>query len=215
MKIIFIFLIIIWLVVLILNLQKLNLFLVVFIIVAAAERFWETFISARHNILDRKSKFDWLFKIIGLFYILNMFGTILESVYLSKELDYRFRFFWFFVFCLALMLRLSAVRALGHALDTNIFGRESTPGQKRLVRCGPYKYLRHPIYLGTILECLSIPLVFSSRYTFLFALLFCVPLLVMRAYLEEQESLKNFGQDYLKYRSEVFAFLPLPFRKAA
>ncbi len=214
MKTIFIFLIILWLAMVIINIQKLNLFLALFIIIAAAGRFWETFISARHNLLDKNSKFDWLFKIVGLFYILIMFGTVLESIYLPKELDYRFSFFWFFIFCLALMLRLSAVKVLGGSLDTNIFSREVLHSQKRLVRRGPYKYIRHPIYLGSILECLAIPMVFSSRYTFFIALLFYLPLLVVRAYLEEQESVKIFGQDYLKYKSEVKAFLPLPFRKA-
>jgi protein-S-isoprenylcysteine O-methyltransferase Ste14 len=213
MKTVFIFLISLWLAVVIINLQKLNLFLVLFIIFAAVERFWETFLSARYNILDKNSKFDWLFKIIGLFYVILMFGTVLESIYFFKEPDYRFAILGFCIFFPALFLRLSAVRALGGVLDTNIFAGESPPGQKKLVRRGPYKYLRHPIYLGTILECLSIPLAYSCRYTFLFALLFCLPLLVARAYLEERESEKIFGQDYLKYKSEVKAFLPLPFRK--
>lgn len=208
MKTIFIFLIILWLAVVIINLPKLNLFLALFIIFAAAERFWETFLCARHNILDKEAKFDLLFKIISLFYVILMFATVLEFLYITKVVDYGFMVIGLFVFFLALALRLSAVRALGGRLDTNIFSKESASGEKKLIRLWPYKYLRHPIYLGTILECLSLPLVYSSRYTFLFALLFCSPLLVARAYLEEEESVKLFGQDYLKYKAEVFAFFP-------
>lgn len=208
MKTIFIFLIIIWLALVLINLQKLNWFLALFIVFAAAERFWETFIGARHNILDKDAKFDRLFKIISLSYVILMFSTVLEFAYISKVQDYGFMVIGLFVFLLALALRLSAVRALGGRLDTSIFTKEGSFGEKKFIRHGPYKYLRHPIYLGTILECLSLPLIYSARYTFLFALLFCLPLLVVRAYLEEGESLEVFGQEYLKYKSEVFAFLP-------
>lgn len=213
MKTIFIALIILWLAVLIIILPKLNWFLALFIIFTVGERCWETFLAAKQNILDRNSKFDWLFKIIGLCYVILIFATLLEFVYSTKETNYRFMLLGFFIFSLALFLRLSAVRALGGGLDTDMYARDNFAGQKILVRHGPYKYLRHPIYLGAILECLSIPLVYSCRYTFLFALLFCLPLLVLRAYLEEQESVKIFGQDYLKYKSEVKAFLPLAFKK--
>lgn len=209
MKIIILLLIIIWFITIISNFSKFNLFLFLFIISSAIERFWETFITTRQNILDKTSKFDWLFNLISLSYILMMFGTVLEYLFIPKKLIYPLVFLGFITFFLALLLRLWAIKTLEE--DWNIFVLEESKHkikQSKLKEDGPYKYIRHPIYLGVIIESISIPLIFNSYYTLGFAVLFCLPLVILRAYLEENESIKKFGQDYIKYKTKVFAFLP-------
>jgi len=211
MKIIILLLIIIWFITLAFNFLKFNLILFLFVFSSALERFWETFIASRQYILDKKTGFDWLFDVIALCYIAMMFGAIFEYLFISKKLIIWLIFFGLIVFSFALILRLWAIKTLGHGWNTFVLGESKREASDAtlLMKSGPYKFIRHPIYLGAIFESISIPLVLNSYYTLGFVILICVPLFILRAYLEEKESIKKFGSDYMKYRSEVPAFLPL------
>jgi len=88
------------------------------------------------------------------------------------------------------------------------------PGEERsLITNGPYRYIRHPIYAGAILEAVGIPLLFNSYGAFLLACMAFVPLEIHRAYYEERFLHKTFGKEYGAYRLHTWAFFPIPFRK--
>jgi protein-S-isoprenylcysteine O-methyltransferase Ste14 len=53
-----------------------------------------------------------------------------------------------------------------------------------VVSDGPYKYIRHPGYLGIIIFVLGIPLLLGSAYG-LIASFFCIGVLIIRTYLED------------------------------
>lgn len=193
-----------WLITVLVNFAKFNLLLVLFILFAAAERFWETFIIAKQNIFDTKSKFDWLFRILSYYYILIMFGTVIEYLVLRRRLNYPFVLAGGAIFIFALVLRLWAIKTLGGNWNTCVLGKIKRKFKPRkIIKKGPYHIFRHPIYLGTAVETLSIPLIFNSLYTLGFVILVYVPLVILRAYLEEQELIKIFGKDYLKYKAKT------------
>lgn len=201
---------IIWFMIVLLNSSKFSLLLFFFIIFAAGERFWETFINSKQNIFNDNSKFDWLFRIIALSYILMMFGVILEYIIAPKRINYGLTIFGIIIFALALVLRLYSIKSLGGKLKTFILGRyrRRSLRRKKIIKRGAYKYIRHPIYLGGIIESISIPLIFNAYYTLVFVCLTCVPFLILRAYLEEREIIKIFGENYIEYKSTVPAFFP-------
>ena len=64
-------------------------------------------------------------------------------------------------------LRYWAILSLGENWNTRIL---VVPGAK-LVRRGPYRYLRHPNYIVVVVEILSFPLIFGAWIT---ALVFSV-----------------------------------------
>jgi len=186
------------------NLYRINPFLAAFILSVAIERFWETFLASKQNILAKKSEFDWLFKIITYYYIAILFGTVWEHILIKRALNLYLSLSGILVFTSALVLRLWAIRMFGGKWNTCVLGkikRKFKPA--KLIKKGPYRYIRHPMYIGVILEAVSIPLVFNSYYTLVFAAIVYVPLIALRAYLEENELIKIFGANYIKYKNHT------------
>lgn len=73
-------------------------------------------------------------------------------------------------------------------------------GQK-VITTGPYKVVRHPMYLGTILLYLSSPLVLGSYWAVIPAL-FMIPVLVYRI-INEEEILKRDLPGYVEYTEKT------------
>lgn len=72
---------------------------------------------------------------------------------------------------------------------------------------GILKYVRHPIYAGTILVVIgfflyipNLPTLVSCTCTFIY--------LPIGMYLEERKLIKEFGQEYLEYKRKVPAIVP-------
>ena len=77
----------------------------------------------------------------------------------------------------------------------------------RLIQHGIYGYLRHPIYFGTTLALMGLPLCISSLYGFLVMLL-VIPLFLNRIRIEEGLLLEEFGEEYGEYRKRVPKLVP-------
>jgi len=73
---------------------------------------------------------------------------------------------------------------------------------------GLYKMVRHPAYLGSIIQSLGFPLLFGSRWSIIPVALSII-LLVTRTYLEDK-TLKNELQGYLNY-SQKTRYKIIPF----
>lgn len=92
------------------------------------------------------------------------------------------------------LLALAAVRALGRGT--------------RLVAHGPYRWVRHPYFLGVILMLVGAIVAMRS----LPALVLLIPTLrvtLTRAAREEHNLALRFGEPYEGYRRKVSPFLPL------
>jgi protein-S-isoprenylcysteine O-methyltransferase Ste14 len=78
---------------------------------------------------------------------------------------------------------------------------------QQVCRSGPYRYVRHPGYVGFFFQALSVPIMLGS----LWALLFAIPagvLMVIRTYLEDN-MLKEELPGYSEYTQEVkYRLLP-------
>lgn len=81
----------------------------------------------------------------------------------------------------------------------------------RVIKVGAYKYMRHPIYLGIILEVLSLPMIASAFYSIGLAAFINVPLQYLRLLMEEKSSVRRFGDRYIQYMNEVSMLLPLKY----
>lgn len=76
----------------------------------------------------------------------------------------------------------------------------------QLVMKGPFAIVRHPMYLGIILASLGALLIYSTWTTLYFV--FFAPLMMIRAYREEQALAAEFGEQWQEYRRQVPAFIP-------
>ena len=77
-----------------------------------------------------------------------------------------------------------------------------------IVTSGPYRLVRHPIYLGFSLVALGEAIAFGSGPAVLAALGVVVPSFLWRARVEEKVLLEVFGQRYLLYRKHTKIMIP-------
>jgi protein-S-isoprenylcysteine O-methyltransferase Ste14 len=76
-----------------------------------------------------------------------------------------------------------------------------------LVTTGIYRFLRHPSYLGLLINALGWALAFRSAVGVILAVLMLVPL-VARIRSEEALLLSQFGSAYEQYRARTYRLLP-------
>jgi len=133
--------------------------------------------------------------------------TIIEATY------YRFpgSFTWdiFVSLSLALMvlgliLRTWAVVTLGKFFTWHVTVQEN----QKVIRNGPYRFIRHPSYTGAMLTYFFATIYLHSWFSMIIAV-FILPLAFMRRIKLEEMTLKqNLGQDYEQYCREVKALIP-------
>ena len=154
--------------------------------------------------------FSFTYPIMLFLYLAVWFGAIFEYFYLAYILQIQEINLWvsligFLMYVGIIPLRNAAASTLGKHLSSDI---KITEGH-RLVTDGPYRYIRHPLVLYTIIEVFGLALIPNSYYTFLVALFCFMPFMIFRVYLEEKALIKEFGNEYLKYKKEVSGFLPI------
>ncbi len=78
---------------------------------------------------------------------------------------------------------------------------------KEIVDDGIYSIIRHPQYLGGLIGHIGITVLLSALYSLIF-----FPFMVLIIYFiskkEEKELIKDFGEEYEKYRNRVPMFIP-------
>ncbi|MFC2158426.1 methyltransferase family protein [Acidobacteriota bacterium] len=80
----------------------------------------------------------------------------------------------------------------------------------QLIQHGIYKHVRHPIYSGTILVFLGIPLCLASLFGFAIMAL-VIPLFLNRIRIEEELLTEEFGAEYERYRKTSRKLIPYLF----
>lgn len=183
-------------------------YLLVFFFTIALGRIWETFFNSKeHNPIE--SSGDWTITAVSFYYVLMMQFMLLEAFLLPKKLNVFSISIGSFLLITSLLLRWWGVKTLGpqwgiHVIDNSKLSILT----KKIIIKGPYKYIRHPIYLGVILELIAIPLLVHSYFTLLFVVFVNIPLQILRSKLEEKKCIEDFGNEYIQYLLVTPAFLP-------
>lgn len=102
------------------------------------------------------------------------------------------------------VIRRRAIAALGQFWSMHVEVREA----HRFVQDGPFRLVRHPVYLSMFLELVSITLVCGAFFTMTLIPLAFVPILLLRLRLEETALVEKFGQAYQEYRRSTPALFP-------
>jgi protein-S-isoprenylcysteine O-methyltransferase Ste14 len=92
-------------------------------------------------------------------------------------------------------------------LGRNWSGIVTLKQDHELIRNGPYRWVRHPIYTGLLLGFLGTAIALG-QWRGVFALLIVLVALWRKLRHEERWLGEIFGADYAKYRSEVAALIP-------
>ena len=181
-----------------------------FIIFLIIERTWETFFSSKER-KGHKLYGDWTLPVVSISYIFLVLGTIWEFFVINRGLNIFITMIGVVLFLSSFLLRLCGMNTLKEQWSVHAIGAKKVKNVF-LVCSGPYKYIRHPIYLGVIMEVLSVPLIWNTYFMCIFACMVNIPLQILRAYFEEKTTLRKLGAEYINYKNSVPAFLPLKIR---
>lgn len=184
--------------------------LLLFLSLLMLERAWETFYSTDEN-KKHKLHGDWTLPLVSIAYLLMLFGIIGEYFLLRKNLNLVITSLALIIFLSSFLIRMWGVATLKEQWAVHAVGARKIK-RAFLVTSGPYKYIRHPIYLGVILEVISIPLIWNAYFVLIFVFLANIPLQILRAYYEEAATIRKLGQDYVLYKKNVSALFPFKFR---
>ena len=108
---------------------------------------------------------------------------------------------------LGVVLRWYAIRVLGQYFTRDVAVRPDQP----IVQAGPYRYVRHPAYSGSLLTMLGLGLTMTN-WAALIALMVCV--LLGHAYrvgVEERALREKLGLPYIEYMRRTRRFIPFVF----
>lgn len=97
---------------------------------------------------------------------------------------------------------LTAKQSFNHTIQTN------KTASHTLVVHGPYRFFRHPSYLGWYLYSLSVPLLLGTPVSFICFALLGWFFFKHRIQFEEMLLIRFFGRDYLKYKARTHSGLP-------
>lgn len=139
-------------------------------------------------------------------FIVVFWGSPLEYLYLSLALPRTatMQAIGLGLIALGLALRLWVRQSLGEMYT----GHVQVLTKHRLVRTGPYHYLRHPGYTGFIPMALGMALGFSSLIGIVAVLVLMLPGLIYRMNVEERLLTEQFGDAYRAYARTTKRLIP-------
>lgn len=115
------------------------------------------------------------------------------------------------IFCIGVLFGIwSNVYLLnkGKGGPVDAFNVSISPRSQKLVTTGPYKYCRNPMVFGTICIYSSISIYVDSLHD-LVVILLIIPVFILFLKLsEEKRLLKDFGEEFLAYKSKVPMIVP-------
>lgn len=176
-------------------------------LIVGLQKVWAMYFRMR-NRARSSPDMHWTIVAVGFAYTAVLYMAILE-------------FFWYakgfrapvasaagaLLYLGAAALQHRAFAVLGHQwavhVDQPIAGR-------RLIQEGPYRWVRHPLYLANTMEALAIPLLLNAPLALALGLLVFLPVEVLRARYEEGHLRRIFGEAYAAYALRVRPFIPLP-----
>ena len=94
-----------------------------------------------------------------------------------------------------------------HTLGPNLRSEMGSWDGQRIVTDGPYRWVRHPLYVVGTVFWIALSLVLSNGAILLMSLVIFV-LIVRRTRIEEEKLMEAFGQRYGAYRTTTGRFMP-------
>lgn len=178
------------------------------ILLIGIEKVWETFFTSKEKEV-KKYHGDWTLLVTSAMYFLSAVLVVAEFFYTEKKIIIPVFILGIFFYILAGVIRFWAIKTLGSQWAIHLVDKYMINSKPVLIKRGPYKYIRHPIYLGHFLELVGIALIFNAFYSLAFIFIVNLPLYIQRAFYEEKISLSRFSESYPLYRKETSFMFPI------
>lgn len=110
----------------------------------------------------------------------------------------------FVVFVIGMFFFAISVLFLKEAFRGNV-----RPVTEKLVQEGPYRWIRHPLYLSMIISIIGLTAGMRSRWGLIVAFIMFIPFTILRAKLEEAALHDKFGKEWEDYIEQTNFLLPI------
>lgn len=147
--------------------------------------------------------------LVALLHALSGAGALVASLYTETDYLEPARFIkplGFALFGAGMLLLVVATVYLKGVFLGNI-----APVTDRLVTTGPYRFVRHPLYVGMFVAAIGLAVAFRSRWGMLIAIVVFLPAGLWRARLEEEALAVKFGQVWESYARRTRFAIPFLF----
>lgn len=154
---------------------------------------------------QEKKSFFFILQFILLIIVLNfILGLMNFGILESDQTRELFNYIGITLYVIGLSLRYISIIHLGRFFTRNV----AVSDTHELISSGPYKILRHPLYLGLFLLSTSVPLFFSNIILTPLAYVLMGYILNHRMVLEEHILETNLGQKYSTWKQSRYKFIP-------
>ena len=112
--------------------------------------------------------------------------------------------FGFVIFVIGMSFFAISVLFLKKAFLGNV-----RPVTEKLIREGPYRWIRHPLYLSMIISIVGLAFGMRSMWGLTITFIMFFPFTILRAKLEEAALHDKFGKEWEEYIEQTNFLLPL------
>jgi protein-S-isoprenylcysteine O-methyltransferase Ste14 len=113
---------------------------------------------------------------------------------------------WVGVFIMAagIIFRRYAIYVLGKFFTATV----QIQSNHELIKAGPYRYIRHPSYLGILIITVGLGIALANWISLLMCIVLPLIGVIKRINVEEGELEKHFGEKYREYRKSTWRIVP-------
>jgi protein-S-isoprenylcysteine O-methyltransferase len=105
---------------------------------------------------------------------------------------------------LGIAIRAWAIRNLGKFFTTVVTIQQG----HKVIRAGPYRYVRHPSYSGSFLAFIGAGIALGNALGLVSMAILTYTAYYVRMNIEEQALITAFGEEYVKYMKETKRMVP-------
>lgn len=105
---------------------------------------------------------------------------------------------------MSIALRLWSIQTLGRNFSPVV----SIDSNQMLVKSGPYKFIRHPAYTGTLLTFVFWGIAFNSWIASCIIFFMLSTIFIYRIHVEEKALISHFHSDYEDYSRNTWRLMP-------
>jgi len=139
-----------------------------------------------------------------------LFISVFEYGYISNtkvSIESQSSYIGLFLIIFGFGFRYYSIRVLGRFFTSKV----KIQIDHELIETGPYRYLRHPSYLGAWLGIIGVAILLQSAYGVLACVLIFFPAYVYRISCEEKALIEKFPNTYPSYQRRTWKMFPLIF----
>jgi protein-S-isoprenylcysteine O-methyltransferase len=108
------------------------------------------------------------------------------------------------IFALGILCRGFSIIYLGRFFTPNV----SIASDHRLIDTGPYRFIRHPTYTGSLLIAFGFGLAFANAASFALFFFTVTAVFHWRIHIEERVLTQAFGDQYRSYATRTKRLIP-------